>query len=118
LHFPDSTNYGTNPLDDQIRYVPGITTQQAENNRDQLIVRGNNTSADFFVNGVRDDVQYFRDIYNIELVEALKGPNAMIFGRGGAGGVVNRVQKEAGFQPEFRKLSVNCRPNSAPASRV
>jgi len=84
---------------DVVRYVPGVTTQQGENNRDQIIVRGNNTSADFFVNGVRDDVQYFRDLYNVERIEALKGPNAMIFGRGGAGGVVNRVQKEAGFQP-------------------
>jgi catecholate siderophore receptor len=92
-------------VSDVVRYVPGITTQQGENNRDQLIVRGNNTSADFFVNGVRDDVQYFRDIYNIERVEALKGPNAMIFGRGGAGGVVNRVQKEAGFQP-LREVSL------------
>ena len=92
-------------VSDVVRYVPGITTQQGENNRDQLIVRGNNTSADFFVNGVRDDVQYFRDIYNIDRVEALKGPNAMIFGRGGAGGVVNRVQKEAGFQP-IREVSL------------
>ena len=85
-------------VSDVVRYVPGITAHQGENNRDQLIVRGNNTSADFFVNGVRDDVQYFRDIYNVERVEALKGPNAMIFGRGGAGGVLNRVLKEAGFQ--------------------
>src|SRR5262249_34529822 len=36
---------------------------------------------------------------NLERLEALKGPNAMIFGRGGGGGVVNRVTKEAGFQP-------------------
>ena len=64
---------------------------QGENNRDQVIIRGNSSSADFFVDGVRDDVQYYRDLYNLERVEALKGPNAMIFGRGGAGGVVNRV---------------------------
>jgi hypothetical protein len=50
-------------VSDVVRYVPGITAHQGENNRDQIIVRGNNTSADFFVNGVRDDVQYFRDIY-------------------------------------------------------
>src|SRR6185369_6945210 len=50
-------------------YVPGITSHQGENNRDQLVIRGNNTSADFFVNGVRDDVQYFRDLYNVERVE-------------------------------------------------
>jgi catecholate siderophore receptor len=84
---------------DVMRYVPGISVHQGENNRDQIIVRGNSSSADFFVNGVRDDVQYYRDLYNLERVEALKGPNAMMFGRGGAGGVVNRVMKEAGFKP-------------------
>jgi catecholate siderophore receptor len=80
-----------------VTYVPGVTSHQGENNRDQLIVRGNSTSADFFVNGVRDDVQYYRDFYNVERLEALKGPNAMIFGRGGGGGVINRVTKEANF---------------------
>ena len=86
-------------IGDVVRYVPGITAHQGENNRDQLVIRGNSTSADFFVNGVRDDVQYYRDLYNLDRVEALKGPNAMIFGRGGAGGVINRVTKEAGFSP-------------------
>jgi catecholate siderophore receptor len=84
---------------DVVRYVPGIASHQGENNRDQLVIRGNSTSADFFVNGVRDDVQYYRDLYDLERVEALKGPNALIFGRGGAGGVINRVTKEAGFTP-------------------
>jgi catecholate siderophore receptor len=82
---------------DVVNYVPGITSHQGENNRDQLVIRGNSTSADFFLNGVRDDVQYYRDLYNVDRVEALKGPNAMIFGRGGGGGVINRVTKEAGF---------------------
>ncbi|PYQ25904.1 MAG: TonB-dependent siderophore receptor [Acidobacteria bacterium] len=84
---------------DVVRYVPGVMLHQGENNRDQVIMRGNSSSADFFVDGVRDDVQYYRDLYNLERVEALKGPNAMIFGRGGAGGVINRVTKEAGFTP-------------------
>ena len=82
---------------DVVTYVPGITSHQGENNRDQLVIRGNSTSADFFLNGVRDDVQYYRDLYNVERVEALKGPNSMMFGRGGGGGVINRVTKEAGF---------------------
>lgn len=86
-------------IGDVVRYVPGITAHQGENNRDQVVIRGNSSSADFFVNGVRDDVQYYRDLYNLERVEALKGPNAMIFGRGGGGGVINRVTKEAGFAP-------------------
>ncbi|MGB9178972.1 MAG: TonB-dependent siderophore receptor [Pyrinomonadaceae bacterium] len=84
-------------ITDVVNYIPGITAHQGENNRDQLIIRGNSTSADFYLNGVRDDVQYYRDLYNVEQVEALKGPNAMIFGRGGGGGVINRVTKEAGF---------------------
>jgi catecholate siderophore receptor len=92
-------------LADVVRYVPGVTAVQGENNRDQLVIRGNNTSADFFLDGVRDDVQYFRDLYNLERVEALKGPNAMIFGRGGGGGVVNRVTKTADFNP-FRELAL------------
>lgn len=48
---------------------------------------------------MRDDVQYYRDLYNVERFEALKGPNAMVFGRGGGGGVINRVTKEAAFAP-------------------
>ena len=86
-------------ITDVVTYVPGITAHQGENNRDQLILRGNSTSADFFLNGVRDDVQYYRDLYNVDRIEALKGPNSMTFGRGGGGGVVNRVTKEAGFSP-------------------
>src|SRR6185436_10031010 len=81
---------------DVVRYVPGVTMGQGEGNRDQPTIRGNSTTADFYVDGVRDDAQYFRDLYNIERVEALKGSNAMIFGRGGGGGVMNRVVKEAG----------------------
>ena len=83
-------------ISDVVRYQPGISSHQGENNRDQLIIRGQNSSADFFLNGVRDDVQYYRDLYNLESVEILRGPNALAFGRGGGGGVVNRVSKEAG----------------------
>ena len=90
---------GMQSIADVVRYVPGITSVQGENNRDQVVIRGNSSSADFFVNGVRDDVQYYRDLYNLDRVEALKGPNAMIFGRGGGGGVINRVTKQAGFAP-------------------
>jgi catecholate siderophore receptor len=80
-------------LSDVLRYVPGVTIGQGEGNRDQITLRGQNTTADFFLDGVRDDVQYFRGLYNLERVEVLKGPYALIFGRGGGGGIVNRVQK-------------------------
>jgi catecholate siderophore receptor len=82
---------------DLVRYVPGVTMGQGEGHRDAPTIRGVSSTADFFVDGVRDDVQYFRDLYNVERVEVLKGSNAMIFGRGGGGGVINRVIERAGW---------------------
>ncbi|HSR02039.1 MAG TPA: TonB-dependent receptor, partial [Methylophilaceae bacterium] len=84
---------------DTIRYVPGVTTSQGEGNRDAIVFRGNRTTSDLFIDGLRDDVQVYRDLYNTDRVEVLKGPNGMIFGRGGAGGVLNRVTKKAGWDP-------------------
>ena len=84
-------------MGDVFRYVPGVLMHQGESNRDQVVIRGNSTTADFYVNGVRDDAQVFRDLYNLERVEVLKGPAGMIFGRGGAGGVVNRVTRKPVF---------------------
>ncbi|WP_232372330.1 TonB-dependent siderophore receptor [Xanthomonas hydrangeae] len=80
---------------DVVRYVPGVQMAQGEGHRDAPILRGNTSTADFFINGVRDDVQYYRDLYNVERVEVLKGPSGMVFGRGGAGGLINRVTKQA-----------------------
>ncbi|WP_066553068.1 TonB-dependent receptor [Croceicoccus bisphenolivorans] len=88
-------------MEDVLRYVPGVTIGQGEGNRDQITLRGQNTTADFFLDGVRDDVQYYRNLYNIERVEVLKGPYALIFGRGGGGGIVNRVQKAPGADKAF-----------------
>ena len=90
---------GMQNMTDVLRYVPGITMAQGEGHRDAPVIRGNVTTADFYVNGVRDDVQYYRDLYNLDRVEAVKGANALTFGRGGGGGVINRVTKEAQFFP-------------------
>ena len=66
---------------DVLRYVPGAVISQGEGHRDQIILRGNSSTADFFVDGLRDDVQYYRGLYNAERIEVLKGPNAMIFAK-------------------------------------
>jgi len=86
-------------LGDAVRYVPGVGVSQGEGNRDALVFRGNRSTGDFFVDGIRDDAEFYRDLYNIERVEVLKGANGMIFGRGGSGGVVNRVSKQANWDP-------------------
>jgi catecholate siderophore receptor len=84
---------------DVVRYVPGATPGLGEGHRDQPTLRGNSTTADFCVDGVRDDAQYLRDLYNVERIEVIKGSNAMTFGRGGGGGIFNRVSKQAGWTP-------------------
>jgi len=92
-------------IDDAVRYVPGVVPHQGEGNRDELVIRGVDSSANFFVNGVRDDVQFFRDLYNTQSIEVLKGPSALIFGRGAGGGLLNRTLKEADWKT-IREISV------------
>ena len=80
-------------LGEALRYVPGVTLGQGEGHRDQIVLRGQASTADFFLDGVRDDAQYYRPLFNTQRVEVLKGANALLFGRGGGGGAVNRVSK-------------------------
>ncbi|MCA0978259.1 TonB-dependent siderophore receptor [Qipengyuania flava] len=88
-------------LNDALRYVPGISMESGEGHRDEVFIRGQETTADFYIDGLRDDAQYYRSLYNIERVEVLKGANALIFGRGAGGGAINRVAKRAEFQSAF-----------------
>ena len=85
---------------------PALRWRKAKRNRDQITIRGQNTTADFYIDGIRDDAEYYRDLYNIQAVEVLKGPSALIFGRGGGGGVVNRVTKKADGETMMRSRVV------------
>lgn len=82
-------------LNEALRYVPGVSLETGEGHRDEVFIRGQETTADFYLDGLRDDAQYYRPLYNIERVEVLKGANALIFGRGAGGGAINRVSKTA-----------------------
>ena len=84
---------------DVVRAIPGVTIGLGEGHRDAPTIRGVSSTADFFLDGVRDDAQYLRDLYNTDRVEVLKGANAMAFGRGGGGGIINRVSREAQWLP-------------------
>ncbi|WP_271439282.1 TonB-dependent receptor [Pontixanthobacter luteolus] len=82
-------------LGDALRFVPGVSLETGEGHRDEVFIRGQESTADFYLDGLRDDAQYYRSLYNVTRIEVLKGANALIFGRGGGGGVVNRVSKIA-----------------------
>ena len=92
---------GFRDLGDIVRYTPGVNTSQGEGHRDSVVFRGVRSTADFYLDGVRDDVQYYRSLYNLEQVEILRGPNALLFGRGGTGGIINRVTKKAVLDDAF-----------------
>ena len=92
---------GFRELGDIVRYTPGVNTSQGEGHRDSIVFRGVRSTADFYLDGVRDDVQYYRSLYNLEQVEILRGPNALLFGRGGTGGIINRVTKKAVLDEQF-----------------
>ena len=94
-------------MEDISDYIPGIESGQGEGHRDDILFRGRKTTADFFVDGVRDDVQYYRPLYNVEQVEVLKGANALFFGRGGTGGLINRVTKTAQLADNFTNYKLS-----------
>ncbi|WP_223788005.1 TonB-dependent receptor [Marinicella meishanensis] len=98
---------GFDSISDIIDYTPGVNTSQGEGHRDSVVFRGVRSTADFFIDGVRDDVQYYRPLYNLEQVEILRGPNALLFGRGGTGGILNRVTKKGVLGMAFNELQTS-----------
>ena len=98
------TDLGINTIGGIVDYTPGLSNSQGEGHRDAVVFRGVRSTADFFIDGFRDDVQYYRPLYNLEQVEILRGPNALFFGRGGAGGVMNRVTKKGVIGESFNHM--------------
>lgn len=80
-------------MEDALRNVAGVYAGQSEGRRDTFTIRGFSAELDTYVDGVRDPAGY-RDFSNIERVEVLKGPAAMLFGRGSSGGIINRISKK------------------------
>ena len=85
-------DYGSNTLGKALEGIPNVSSG-ADTRFDSVRIRGFDASNDFYLDGVRDDSQYIRDLNNIERVEVLKGPAAVLYGRGSQGGIVNRVSK-------------------------
>ena len=102
----DIRKQGFREISDIVRYIPGVNTSQGEGHRDAVVFRGVRSTADFYMDGVRDDVRYYRSLYNLEQVEVLRGPNALLFGRGGTGGIINRVTKKAVVGEDFGSVDV------------
>ncbi len=91
---------GADSLEDALKNVPGIGLSNGDGQRDQVTIRGFNAIGDQYIDGIRDDALYYRDMSNIERVEVIKGPAAVLYGRGSSGGLINSVTKKPTFVPE------------------
>jgi catecholate siderophore receptor len=86
---------------DALRTVPGISLAAGEAGAqgDNLTLRGFTARNDFYLDGMRDFGSYYRDPFNLEEIEVLKGPSSVLFGRGSTGGVINQVSKQPRLAP-------------------
>ena len=88
-------------LEDALKNVPGITLNAGEGaaRGDTVNLRGFSAYNDIFLDGIRDAAVYTRDSFNLETLEVLKGPSAVLFGRGSTGGAINQVSKAPTLAP-------------------
>ena len=93
-------------MQDALANVPGVMPQLGEGRRDQTAIRGFSAVNDVYIDGVRDDAKYYRDLSSLEQIEVVKGPSGALFGRGSSGGVLNRVTKKPMFGSRFGDISV------------
>ncbi len=92
----DLEDRGINNLNDALRNVAGISVGAGETSfqGNNASLRGFTTRNDLFVDNIRDYGYYYRDAFDDEAIEVLKGPSSILFGRGSTGGVIHRVSKK------------------------
>jgi len=97
---------GAHSMQDVMKTVPGVGLSSGDGQRDQVTIRGFSAIADQFIDGMRDDAMYFRDLSNVEQVEVIKGPASVLYGRGSSGGLINRITKKPGMDRNEVSLTV------------
>ena len=83
-------------LQDLLSNSPGITFGAGEGGQplaDRPFIRGQSSGNNIFLDGVRDTGGQQREVFNLEQVEVIKGPDAVYSGRGSGGGSINLASK-------------------------
>lgn len=90
-------------LRDALKNVSGLTIAAGEGGRtgDSITLRGFTANSDTYLDGVKDNGQYFRDTFFMDRTEVLKGASSVLFGRGSTGGVINSIAKKPLFGDPF-----------------
>lgn len=92
-------------LQDILRTSPGITFGAGEGGQplaDRPFIRGQASGNNIFVDGIRDTGGQQREVFNLEQVEVIKGPDSVYSGRGSGGGSINLGSKAPRLQNFLR----------------
>ncbi len=87
---------GATSLQDLLRTSPGITFGAGEGGQplaDRPFIRGQSSANNVFLDGIRDTGGQQREVFALEQVEVIKGPDSVYSGRGSGGGAINLSTK-------------------------
>ncbi|WP_405404689.1 TonB-dependent siderophore receptor [Paracoccus sp. Ld10] len=91
---------GAQTLGQALNYTAGVVGQPfgADPRFDSPTVRGFEAAGSQYVNGLRQLRDFGApafEVYGLQQVEVLKGPNSSLYGAGSPAGIINQVQKRA-----------------------
>ncbi|MDO5640943.1 MAG: TonB-dependent siderophore receptor [Paracoccus sp. (in: a-proteobacteria)] len=99
---------GASSVYDVLRTTPGVTLGTGEGGNpmgDRPFIRGYEASTDMMVDGMRQLGRTSHEAFNIEQIEMVRGAGGAYSGRGGVGGSLNMVTKQARIGEEFNEAS-------------
>lgn len=101
---------GVSDLDELANYIPGLNIQEQSANNPGVVIRGITSDSGSAQQAARVTLYYngvdisrsrgsYQDIYDIERIEVIKGPQATLFGTASAVGAISIIsaRPEAGF---------------------
>ncbi len=95
---------GIQTIGEATKSMVGVNAFSSQQYSD-YVMRGFRTNAgNFAYNGIRGDLYQFdqaTQTYNIERIEAIKGPASVLFSAGNPGGVINHITKKAMATPRY-----------------
>lgn len=117
---------GVNDLDELSNYVPGLNIQEQSANNPGIVIRGITSDSGSAQQGARVTLYYngvdisrsrgsYQDIFDMERIEVVKGPQATLFGTASAVGAISLIsaRPEDGFSGELGGTYGNFNQHSA-----
>lgn len=117
---------GVNDLDELSNYVPGLNIQEQSANNPGIVIRGITSDSGSAQQGARVTLYYngvdisrsrgsYQDIFDMERIEVVKGPQATLFGTASAVGAISLIsaRPEDGYSGELGGTYGNFNQHSA-----